>query len=92
MGTERSVQGSGQLCSAAYLEAVCSESLAVYLYININVYICVYIHVYLQGVYTKALESFLDEKPQYFPSVLNHALSRRPEEVLPNFTALLPPC
>lgn len=58
-----------------------------YLYININVYICVYIHVYLQAVHMKDLGSFTDEKPQYFPSLLNHALSRRPEGVLPNFTA-----
>lgn len=56
-------------------------------------YICVniYIHGYLQGVYLKALRSFLDEKPQYFPSVLNRALSRQPKVMLLNFTALLPP-
>jgi len=60
-----------------------------YLHININTYICAYVHVYSQGVYIKALGSFLDEKPQCFPSVLNHALPRRPEEVLPNFTTLL---
>lgn len=60
----------------------------IFMYININVYICLYIHVYIQGIYIKALGNFLDEKPQYFPSVLNHALSRQPE-ALPIFTALL---
>lgn len=43
-----------------------------YLYIGVNVHI----HGYLKGVYMKALRSFLEVKPQYFPSVLNCALSR----------------
>lgn len=61
----------------------------VFIDININIYICLDIHVYIQAIYIKALGSFLDEKPQYFPSVLNHTLSRQPEAALPNFTALL---